>query len=83
MDRDKILHFLACETIVLVVAIIGLLAGLGVWSAPLGFLVSMCAGVCKELHDRKTTGFDRMDIAADFLGAFAGLVFSGLFFALC
>lgn len=83
MDRDKILHFIACETIVLVVAIIGSLAGLGVWSAPLGFLVSMCAGVCKELHDRKTTGFDRMDMAADFFGAFAGLVFSWMFIALC
>lgn len=74
MDRDKLLHFIVCETLVMVLSIVGRFIGLGNYAYLAGFLIALIAGVGKELHDKKTTGFDRMDLAADFLGAFAGLV---------
>ena len=73
-EKDKLLHFLVSEIIVMVVDIALRLVGLGNWAYPIAFVVALGAGVGKEIHDKKTTGFDRMDLAADFLGAFAGLV---------
>lgn len=75
MDRDKLFHFLACETIVMVLAIILRLIGMGNWAYLIAFVLALGAGFVKELHDRKTSGYDKLDLAADFLGAFAGLVF--------
>lgn len=73
-EKDKLLHFLVSEIIVMVVDIALRLVGLGNWAYPIAFVVALGVGVGKELYDRKTTGYDKMDIVADFLGAFAGLV---------
>ena len=79
IEKDKLLHFIACETITMVVAIVLLFAGLGNWSFPIGFAVAFLVGICRELHDKKTTGLvDPWDIVFDFLGAFFGLIFVSL-----
>lgn len=75
---DKFLHFIVCENLVMALAIAGRFAGLGNWAYIPAILLTAGAALGKELHDRKTTGFDNMDLVADFLGLFAGLVFVSL-----
>lgn len=77
MEKDKLLHFIACETIVIVLAIIGLACGLGNYAFLVAPVLTMGIGVGKELRDKKKTGlFDHMDIVFDFLGALFGLIFA-------
>lgn len=83
IGTDKLLHFIACETICLAGSAVGLIVGLAEYAFPVAFILSLAAGVVKEILDRKTTGFDFGDLAADALGAFAGVVFASLIYALC
>ena len=73
MPADKLLHFIACETITMVIAIVGLFAGLGNWAYPIAFVISMAVGIGKELKDRKATGFDRWDLVFDFIDSIVGM----------
>lgn len=83
MGKDKILHFLACETICFAVVILGLIIGLGDYCIAAGVIVALLAGIGKEIYDRKKGGvFDFNDILADAAGILVGAVFSGLFIAL-
>lgn len=49
--------------------------GFNGWSFLIAPVVTMAIGVGKELHDRKTTGFDKWDLVADFFGTVTGLAF--------
>jgi len=46
------------------------------------FLISSVIFFWKELKDRKTTGFDQADLFCDYLGWFAGYIFSFFIIAL-
>ena len=79
LEKDKLIHFIVCETIVMVLSIALRFAGLGNLAYPIAFVVALAAGIWKESRDKKKTGlFDRMDIVFDFLGAFAGIVLVSL-----
>lgn len=75
MERDKLLHFLVCEILTMIAVIGGISCGLGWYSFAVASVLSMAVGCAKELHDRKTTGFDKWDLVADFLGTVTGLAF--------
>ena len=75
--EDKVLHFETCCLITMVVALFNMnLLGLGIAaSAVSAGMISIIAGILKESYDYNTYGlFDRKDIIADALGAFAGLL---------
>ena len=75
MEKDKLLHFIACETIALVATILFLILGCGDYSFPIAFVVALGAGIGKEAYDKKKTGlFDHMDIVFDFIGAFVAMI---------
>lgn len=77
LEKDKLLHFIVCETIAIIVAFICLLCRFGNFAFPVAFVVSLGAGIGKEIYDKKKTGlYDKMDVVFDFFGAFAGMVFS-------
>ncbi len=79
MEKDKLLHFIVCETIAMVFGILFLFIGLGNYSCPIAFAIALAAGIGKEIRDKKVTGlFDPMDLVFDFLGALAGMVFISL-----
>ena len=74
---DKVLHFETCCLITMVVALLNMnVLGLGIAaSAVSAGMISIIAGILKESYDYNTYGlFDRKDIIADALGAFAGLL---------
>ena len=74
---DKILHFETCCLITMVVALLNMnVLGLGIAvSAVLAGMISIIAGILKESYDYNTYGlFDRKDIIADALGAYAGFL---------
>jgi hypothetical protein len=73
MGKDKILHFLVSEIIVMVLVIILNAVGLYGISFAIAPVVTLALGLGKELHDRKTTGFDKWDLIMDFLGTATGL----------
>ena len=73
--EDKVLHFETCCLITMVVALLNMnVLGLGISaSAVSAGMISIIAGILKESYDYNTYGlFDRKDIIADALGAFAG-----------
>ena len=75
--EDKVLHFETCCLITMVVALLNMnVLGLGIEvSAVLACMIAIIAGILKESYDYNTYGlFDRKDIIADALGAFAGLL---------
>ena len=75
--EDKVLHFETCCLITMVVALLNMnVLGLGIAaSAVSAGMISIIAGILKESYDYNTYGlFDRKDIIADALGAFAGLL---------
>ena len=75
--EDKVLHFETCCLITMVVALLNTnVLGLdSAASAALSCMIAVIAGVLKEAYDDYTYGlFDRKDIIADVLGAFAGLL---------
>lgn len=75
--EDKVLHFETCCLITMVVALLNMnVLGLGIAaSAVSACMISIIAGILKESYDYNTYGlFDRKDIVADVLGAFAGLL---------
>ena len=75
--EDKVLHFETCSLITMVVALLNMnVLGLGIAaSAVSACMISIIAGILKESYDYNTYGlFDRKDIVADVLGAFAGLL---------
>lgn len=75
--EDKVLHFETCCLITMVVALFNMnLLGLGIAaSAVSAGMISIIAGILKEVYDYNTYGlFDNKDIVADVLGAFAGLL---------
>ena len=75
--EDKVLHFETCCLITMVVALLNMnVLGLGIAvSAVLACMIAIIAGILKESYDYNTYGlFDRKDIIADALGAFAGLL---------
>ena len=75
--EDKVLHFETCCLITMVVALLNMnVLGLGIAaSAVSAGMISIIAGILKESYDYNTYGlFDRKDIVADVLGAFAGLL---------
>ena len=74
---DKVLHFETCCLITMVVALLNmnvLCLGIAASAVSAG-MISIIAGILKEVYDYNTYGlFDRKDIIADALGAFAGLL---------
>lgn len=75
--EDKVLCFETCCLITLVVALLNMnVLGLGISaSAVSAGMISIIAGILKESYDYNTYGlFDRKDIIADALGAYAGLL---------
>ena len=75
--EDKVLHFETCFLITMVVALLNMnVLGIGIAaSAVLACMIAVIAGILKESYDYYTYGlFDRKDIIADALGAFAGLL---------
>ena len=75
--EDKVLHFETCFLITMVVALLNMnVLGIGIAaSAVSAGMISIIAGILKESYDYNTYGlFDRKDIIADALGAFAGLL---------
>ena len=75
--EDKVLHFETCCLITMVVALLNMnVLGLGISaSAVSAGMISIIAGILKEAYDYNTYGlFDKKDIVADVLGAFAGLL---------
>ena len=74
---DKVLHFETCCLITMVVALLNMnVLGLGIAaSAVSAVMISIIAGILKESYDYNTYGlFDRKDIIADALGAYAGFL---------
>lgn len=74
---DKVLHFETCCMITMVVALLNMnVLGLGIAaSAVSAGMISIIAGILKESYDYNTYGlFDRKDIVADALGAYAGFL---------
>ena len=74
---DKVLHFETCCLITMVVALLNMnVLGLGIAaSAVSAGMISIIAGILKESYDYNTYGlFDRKDIIADALGAYAGFL---------
>ena len=74
---DKVLHFETCCLITMVVALLNMnVLGLGIAaSAVSAVIISIIAGILKESYDYNTYGlFDRKDIIADALGAYAGFL---------
>ena len=74
---DKVLHFETCCLITMVVALLNMnVPGLGIAaSAVSAGMISIIAGILKESYDYNTYGlFDRKDIIADALGAYAGFL---------
>ena len=75
--EDKVLHFETCCLITMVVALLNMnVLGLGISaSAVSAGMMSIIAGLLKESYDYNTYGlFDRKDIIADALGAYAGFL---------
>ena len=75
--EDKVLHFETCCLITMVVALLNMnVLGFGIAaSAVSAGMISIIAGILKESYDYNTYGlFDRKDIVADVLGAFAGFL---------
>ena len=75
--EDKVLHFETCCLITMVVSLFNMnLLGLGIAaSAVSAGMISIIAGILKESYDYNTYGlFDRKDIIADALGAYAGFL---------
>lgn len=75
--EDKVLHFETCCLITMVVALFSInVLGLGIAvSAVLACMIAVIAGILKESYDYNTYGlFDRKDIIADVLGAYAGFL---------
>ena len=75
--EDKVLHFETCCLITMVVALLNMsVLGFGIAaSAVSAGMISIIAGILKESYDYNTYGlFDRKDIIADALGAFAGFL---------
>lgn len=74
---DKVLHFETCCLITMVVSLLNMnLLGFDASvSAALACMISIIAGILKELYDKNTYGlFDNKDIVSDALGAFTGLL---------
>jgi VanZ family protein len=77
---DKALHFAVCCVITLIPFLI-------TWNVNwvfFGFLVAIMIGFMKELFDKyvKKTKFDLIDMIADILGAFLGVLIAALIHAL-
>lgn len=75
--EDKVLHFETCCLITMFFALLNMnLLGLGITaSAVSAYLITVVAGMLKEVYDNNTYGlFDIKDIVADALGAFAGFL---------
>ena len=75
--EDKVLHFETCCLITMVVSLLNMnVLGLGIAaSAVSAGMISIIAGILKESYDYNTYGlFDRKDIIADALGAYAGFL---------
>ena len=75
--EDKVLHFETCFLITMIVALLNMnVLGLGIAaSAVSAGMISIIAGILKESYDYNTYGlFDRKDIIADALGAYAGFL---------
>lgn len=74
---DKVLHFETCCLITMFVALLNMnVLGLGIAASALSAgMVSIIAVILKESYDYNTYGlFDRKDIIADALGAYAGFL---------
>lgn len=74
---DKVLHFETCCLITMVFALLhmNVLGRDIVASALSACMIAIIAGTLKESYDYNTYGlFDKKDIVADVLGAFAGLL---------
>ena len=77
---DKVAHFVVSLIITIVLAIViksidedvaGIMCGI------LAGIVTMCLGVAKEVWDKfRGTGFDLMDLLADFCGCAVAVIFS-------
>ena len=77
---DKVAHFVVSLILTIVLAIViksvnedtaGYLCGI------LAGIVTMCIGVGKEIWDKfRGTGFDLMDLLADFCGCVVAVIFS-------
>ena len=75
--EDKVLHFETCCLITMVVALLNMnVLGLGIAaSAVSACMIAVISGILKESYDYNTYGlFDRKDIIADALGAYAGFL---------
>lgn len=80
IKTDKVLHFVACFVIAAFVALLGfgVLELSKAVSILLGLVVSLAAGVAKEVYDKyvRKTGFDKQDLLADAAGAVLASLFA-------
>ena len=77
---DKVAHFVVSMVLTIVLAIViksvnedvdGIMCGI------YAGIVTMCIGVGKEIWDKfRGTGFDLMDLLADFCGCVVAVIFS-------
>lgn len=75
IGKDKWIHFIICCLITQVSFSIFHACGLGAAWVIVAFLLGLGAGVAKEIYDAKHGGtFDRFDLAADFIGAWLGVI---------
>lgn len=73
---DKVLHFVACFVIAVVVMMLMFYFVPNRTVAQItGFAIAMSVGVAKEIADASTTGFDVKDLTADFTGALLAVLF--------
>lgn len=79
IGNDKLLHFTVCLLLTLILYAIGSALGLGVIAIAPAFVITMGAGIGKEIYDSKHGGqFDHYDIVSDFVGCFIAVVISAL-----
>lgn len=79
IGKDKWIHFIACLLITQISFVVFHACRLSLIFAFVAFLIGLGAGVAKEIYDNKHGGcFDPYDVAADFAGAWLGIVIISL-----
>lgn len=76
---DLILHFLVSLFLII-------FSGLFLKSLTLSFILTIAVGIGKEIYDmfkKNATGFDLLDLIADFCGAGIGCIILTIMFKLC
>lgn len=76
LEKDKILHFVACAVITSLIGVLGLLLIEKPLNIVIGTFVGLFAGFAKEVYDLYFggTGWDWQDIVADCYGIVCGII---------